>query len=323
MRPGRFDRTITFDIPSKNGRREIIDYYLGRKSHDAELDREDRRDAIASMTMGYTPVMIEHLFDKALVWALRDGRVSMDWHDVNQAKLTEEIGIGMPVDYTFDEQRTIATHESGHAVVAYLAGVGRKLDVLSIVKRGPALGLLAHSDIEERFTNTRSELYQRMQISFGGLVAEQIFIGEHGTGPGADLEAATKIAATMVGSLGMGDSLVSFAAVNSPIDLVGRVLGDEAARADVERLLNQAQSDVEAMLTDNRHLVEALRSALLVRKELIGDEIIEVLEHASHDPDALRCAAELATSAESDSEIDIRDRDVNPCRTQVPRQTLP
>ena len=73
LRPGRFDRSIHFDLPSRSGRREIIDYYLDRKAHVPELDKEERRDALAAMTFGYTPVMIEHLFDEALVWALRDG----------------------------------------------------------------------------------------------------------------------------------------------------------------------------------------------------------------------------------------------------------
>ncbi len=155
MRPGRFDRSIHFDIPGRSGRREIIDYYLDKKAHVPELDKEERRDQLAAMTFGYSPVMIEHLFDEALVWALRTGKSSMDWTDVQQAKLTEEIGLKQPVEYMEDEKRTIATHEAGHATVAYLVGQNRKLEVLSIIKRRDALGLLAHTDTEERFTRTR------------------------------------------------------------------------------------------------------------------------------------------------------------------------
>ena len=152
LRPGRFDRSIHFDLPSRSGRREIIDYYLDKKAHVPELDKEERRDQLAAMTFGYSPVMIEHLFDEALVWSLRDGREAMEWPDIQQAKLTEEIGLKQPVEYTDEEKRTIATHEAGHAVVAHLVGVGRKLEVLSIIKRRDALGLLAHSDTEERYT---------------------------------------------------------------------------------------------------------------------------------------------------------------------------
>ena len=283
LRPGRFDRSIAFDLPSRSGRREIIDYYLRKKAHVPELDRDDRRDQLAAITLGYSPVMIEHLFDEALVWALRDGRESMDWTDVHQAKMTEEIGLKQPVEYTDDERRTIATHESGHAVVAYLVGVGRKLEVLSIVKRKDALGLLAHSDTEERYTRTRTELIAAIQISFGGMTAEELFFGEAGTGPGGDLAAATRIAAQMVGSFGMAGTLVSFDAVEAgPVTqgIVSKVLANDDARRAVERILERAKSDVRALLDVNRDLVEALRDELLRHDELVGDEILAVIHAA-------------------------------------------
>ena len=283
LRPGRFDRSIHFDVPTRSGRREIIDYYLGKKVHVPELDKEERRDVLAAMTFGYTPVMIEHLFDEALVWALRDGRDAMDWRDVQQAKMTEEIGLKQPVEYTEDEKCTIATHEAGHAVVAYLVGQNRKLEVLSIIKRRDALGLLAHSDNEERYTRTRSELLGSMKIAFGGMSAEELFFGESGTGPGSDLAQATRIAAQMVGAFGMAGSLVSFEAIEAgPIaqGIVGKVLANEDARAAVEKLLDQAKADVHSLLDNNRHLVVALRDELLTTEELVGDEIVDCLHEA-------------------------------------------
>ena len=192
LRPGRFDRSIHFDLPSRSGRREIVDYYIERKAHVPELDKDERRDQLAAMTFGYTPVMIEHLFDEALVWALRDGREAMEWGDVHQAKMTEEIGLKQPVEYTDDERATIATHEAGHAVVAHLVGQNRRLEVLSIIKRAESLGLLAHTDTEERYTRTRTELIAAIQIAFGGMTAEELFFGESGTGPSSDLAHATR-----------------------------------------------------------------------------------------------------------------------------------
>jgi ATP-dependent Zn protease len=283
LRPGRFDRSIHFDVPGRTGRREIIDYYLDKKAHVPELDKEERRDQLAAMTFGYTPVMIEHIFDEALVWALRNGRAQMEWEDVHQAKMTEEIGLKQPVEYSEDEKRTIATHEAGHATVAYLVGQNRKLEVLSIIKRRDALGLLAHTDAEERFTRTRSELLGMMKIAFGGMSAEELFFGEAGTGPSGDLIHATKIAAQMVGSFGMAGSLVSYEAVESgPLSqgIVSKVLGDKDSRAAVEKLLDQAKADVHKILDTHRHLVVALRDELLAREELVGDEIIDVLREA-------------------------------------------
>ena len=289
LRPGRFDRSIHFDLPSRSGRREIIDYYLDRKMHDPELDRPGRREQLASMTIEYSPVMLEHLLDEALVWALRDGRGAMSWHDIHQAKMTEEIGLKQPVEYTENEKEIIAVHEAGHAVVAYLKGADtRKLEVLSIIKRRGSRGLLAHSDTEERWTMTRSEMMTFIHISMGGMTAEELYFGESGTGPSGDLAHATSIACRMVGSYGMAGSLLSFEAIESgPLSpgIVGKVLSDETSRKTVERILDGSKEEVRLLLDANRHLVAALRDALLDRNELVGDEILDVLHGAESTAD--------------------------------------
>jgi len=278
VRPGRFDRTISFDLPSRAGRREIIDYYLSKKAHDPELDEDSRRDAFAAMTFGYSPVMIEHVLDEALVWALRRGEERLSWADIQKAKVTEEVGLAQPVEYTEAERRTIATHESGHAVVAWLVGRSRKLEVLSIIKRKDALGLLAHSEAEERWLKSRSEIHSLIQIALGGMVAEEIFFGETTSGAVSDLHTATRMAAQMVGSMGMDGTLFSYEAITSPhANIVAKLATTEDGRQRVEALLGLARDEVREMLGRNRHLVEALRDALLEREELIGDEIAQVL----------------------------------------------
>jgi len=282
-RPGRFDRSIYFGLPGKAGRREIIDFYLAKKSHSAEIDHEDKRESLAAMTMGYSPVMIEHLFDEALVWALRRGADALDWSDIQQAKMTEELGLTEQVVYTEAERRTIATHEAGHATVAHLVGASRKLEVLSIIKRKDALGLLAHSELEERFTKTRSEIEAGIDIAFGGMVAEELWFGESGTGPSGDLSAATRAAAVMVGALGLGDSLISYDAADmgNGADVVAKVIASDAARAATEEILEDSKDRVTEMLERNRHFVEALRDALLDREELVSEEILDVLATAA------------------------------------------
>jgi cell division protease FtsH len=280
LRPGRFDKNIRVDIPSRGGRREILDYYLARKAHDAELDDPAKRDALAGSTFGYSPVMLEHLLDEALVWALRGGRPTMNWADVQQARMTEELGLAQPVTYTERERRAIATHEAGHATVAYFAAPGRHLDVLSIIKRSEALGLLAHSDSEERFTRTRSECEALLRIAMGGMVAEEIFLGEASTGPSGDLAGATRLAAQMVGSYGMAGSLISLDASGGPVDLVTKVLSDDSCRRSVEELLESARSGAREVLASHKQVTGALRDALLEHDELVDDEITRVVTGA-------------------------------------------
>jgi ATP-dependent Zn protease len=284
LRPGRFDRRLYFDLPTKQGRRDLIDFFLSRKSHHTQLDDEAVRDHLAHDTLGYTPVMIEHLFDEALLMALRDGRNQMNLSDIYDAKLTEEVGLKQPVTYTEGERRSVATHEAGHATVAYFLGEGRRLEILSIIKRRQALGLLAHGDTEERFTRSRSEIEANVAISLGGMVAEEMFLGESGTGPAADLASATQLAAGMVGALGMAGSLVSFEAMDSgPFatkNLVAKVLSDADGKRDVEAILTAQKERVGALLEANRDIVEALRDALIQRDELVGEAIVEVIERA-------------------------------------------
>ena len=281
LRPGRFDRSIYFGLPSRSGRRDILAYYLDRKAHEVELDTDENRETLAAMTAGYSPVMIEHLLDESLVWALRRGAPCLSWDDIQHAKMTEEIGLAQPVEYTEAERRTIATHEAGHATVAWLVGKGRKLEVLTIVKRREALGLLSHSEEEERFTKTKTEMRALIEIAFGGMVAEELFFGEASTGVASDLQAATTNACQMIGLLGMGSTLISSAAAEYPAGgIVSKVLADDSTRAEVESLLASAKSSVARMLEEHRAVVETLRDALLEREELIGEAILEVIRSA-------------------------------------------
>ena len=284
LRPGRFDRRLFFDLPTKSERRELIDFFFDRKTHHQLLDDDDTRDNLAHDTFGYTPVMIEHLFDEALLVALRGGRTAMSSHDIHEAKLTEELGFKQPVNYAESDRVSVATHEAGHATVAHVVGKGRRLEVLSIIKRRQALGLLAHGDEQERFTRTRTEIEANVAIALGGLVAEEVFFGESGTGPASDLLQATTLAAQMVGSFGMAGSLLSFDAIaEGPIgskNLVGKVLADPEGKARVEEILTEQKDRVTKLLEENRDVVVALRDALIARDELVGEEIARQIELA-------------------------------------------
>ncbi|MDP9435474.1 MAG: AAA family ATPase [Actinomycetota bacterium] len=288
LRPGRFDRRLTFELPGRSGRRALVDHFLARKAHAPELDEPERRDALAAVTSGYSPVRIEHLLDEALVQALRQGRRAMTWKDVERARLVEEVGTGAPVEYTEHERRLIATHEAGHATVAWLTAPRRRLEVLTIVRRRGALGLLAHGDRDEVYTRSRTELQALVQIAFGGQCAEELFFGDVSTGPSGDLLYATNCAAEMVGAHGMDGTLVSYLAVQnssfSDTNIVGRVLADGRGRDQVEALLQEQKRAAGALLAQHRHLVEALRDALLEREELVGSEITDVLEQAAAAP---------------------------------------
>jgi len=245
--------------------------------------------------------MLENLLDEALVFAVRRGDRSMTWADVEHARMTIEVGVGQPVEYTDHERRLIATHEAGHATLAYLTAPHRRLEILTIIKRKGALGMLAHGDKHDVYTRSRSELEALIQIAMGGQCAEEIFFGDVSTGPGGDLLYATNCAAEMVGAHGMEKTLISYLAIQnsafSDTNIVGRVLADAQGRQAVEEVLQKHKLRARELLTENRHLVEALRDALLERHELLGHEITEVLQAAQSGPATidLRDSSEVAS----------------------------
>jgi ATP-dependent Zn protease len=284
MRPGRFDRRLYFDLPTKAERDDLITFFLDRKRHHEQLDDPDLRQRLGHETFAYTPVMIEHLFDEALLVALREGRKQMNYDDVMEAKYTEEIGVKQAVDYADTDRECVATHEAGHAVVAHFLGKDRRLEVLSIIKRRGSLGLLAHGDSEERFTRSRTEIEAGVAIALGGLVAEEMCFGESGTGPANDLAFATDLAAKMVGAFGMAGSLISYDAMSqgalSNGNLVSKVLGDNEGKQRVEDILTAQKEKVRAVLEENRDVHVALRDALIERDELVREDILDVIDKA-------------------------------------------
>jgi ATP-dependent Zn protease len=308
LRPGRFDRCLTFELPDRPGRRELLDHFLSRKAHSPELADSEQRDAMAAVMQGYTPAMIEGLLDEALINAVRRGAFEMSRNDVETARLTTEVGMGQPTAYTEYERKLIATHESGHATIAWLVAPHRRLEVLSIIKRRDSLGLLAHGDTEEVYTSSSTEMRGRMQISFGGQCAEEIWFGDVSTGPGGDLLHATQVAAAMIGQCGMGETLISFGAIqNSSFNysnIVGRVLADAQGRQMVEELLTEQKAVARGLLDENKHLVEALRDVLLDRDELIGSEITDVLSAADA---AHRVRSVLPAQLDSSVVIDLTE----------------
>ena len=240
------------------------------------------------MTFGYSPVMVEHLFDEALIWALRHGRDQMTWSDVMDAKMTAEVGLpNAGITYTPDERRAIATHEAGHATArtssASLAS-SRSCRSSSARTRSACWGTPRPRNASRR----RGPSWPRCsKISLAGMCAEEIFEGEKRHGAGGRPRHATAVACEMIGSLGMGDSLISFrAATEGLLDpgLVGRVIGNPETKKAVEALLKREKREIKALLVKHENLVMALRDALLDRDELIGDQIVEVLEAAGGKP---------------------------------------
>lgn len=269
IRPGRFDRTIHFDLPPRVDRLEIAEFYLARKSHELSVSAA----LVADLTVGYTPVRIERLLDEALILALRDDRVAMRYHDVIAAQLVTAVGLAQEVGYHPDERRRVAIHEAGHALAAALAG--RDVKLASILRRSGSIGLVAHDEVDERHMQTPSEARDVMMVALAGRAAEIQEFGEASSGVANDLHTATTIAAELVGMLGASDSLLSLDAAESGPggNLVAKVFQDTTARAKADQLMNAAADRAACAVLEHRRALLALADALVEQDELSGDEV--------------------------------------------------
>ena len=263
-------------MPPRADRLEIAEYYLARKSHDHTVSAA----FVADLTAGYTPVRIERLLDESLVLALRAGLSEMSFKDVIAAQLVTEVGLSHDVGYHPDEKRRVAIHESGHALLAALAG--RDVRLASILRRSGSLGLVAHGDIDERYLRTPTDAHHLMVIAMGGRAAEIQEFGEASSGIASDLQAATVIAAQLVGMLGASSSLLSLEAADmaGAHNLVAKVLHDDVAREKSDQLMNAAADRAACTLLEHRRALLALADALCEHDELNGDEVHAIVAAA-------------------------------------------
>jgi ATP-dependent Zn protease len=302
-RPGRMGRHVWFRTPTKDDRADIFELYLGKVSHDPDLDRPERLDELSRMTMGYSPAMIEQVCSMALTIAHHTGREAFGWADIVDAMTTVESGTAINIEYVPEETRAVAVHEAGHAVAAHAYLKGAESTRLSIRRRGGSLGHHMAMQKEERFSSWRSEELANLIWALGAMAAERVFYGENSTGVGGDVQAATARAAWMVGACGMGPEFVELrcddeseeearARVMRRFQTIGAqianrtsassvetsVLRDPGQRTMVEQLLGQAYLAAHHLVEANRDAVQRVADVLVDRRELHGDEVVRLLD---------------------------------------------
>lgn len=281
LRPGRFDRKIHVGLPDKEGRKDVIQYYLAKVRHEPiDLDK------FAQSAMGFSPARIKNIINEALIVALQDGRDALSWDDVWQAKLIEEIGLKQHAKYTPKEKEMTAVHEAGHAVARReLQSEDKQIQVISIVKRESTLGLVHAVDLEERFGQTKEEILEEVQVFLAGQAAEEIWFGTSSTGSSSDLYASTLLALNFIGRFGMGKRLLSYSVL--PPGMWGQeqayeqMLSDREIRDEVDALLKRCKAEVTALLKKRSFAVERIRDELLAREELVGDDLEELMQEIS------------------------------------------
>ena len=281
LRPGRIDRIYKVGFPSKEGRRQTIVGYLDKVEHKLS---EEEITKLATVTPYYSGAMIKDMVNEALIIAVRDGREAIRWPDIWKAKALKELGPPEDVDYIQRERHAVAIHEASHAVTAHLLGAHRKIDMVSIEKRSSTLGMVKSQGEEERFTQWKSEFETDIMVSLASLAGERMFFeGDNSSGVSGDLSSASRVAALMEGSFGMGSSLTSANgtrqnAGGGPANAVSISLREN--RETIEKSLAHLYDEVAGLLDENREKVLELAAVLEQRKNISGDEVSEIMGSA-------------------------------------------
>ena len=286
LRPGRFDRQIVVDVPDVKGREKILRVHAENKpmADDVDLSR------LAKLTPGFTGADLSNLLNEAAILSARRNKSIINDKEIQESM--ERVIAGPERKGRIIDQRTrktIAFHESGHALVGHLLEHADPVHKISIISRGRALGYTLSIPDDDKPLNSRNEMRDQLAVFLGGRVAEEIFCEDITTGASNDLERATKVARSMVMNYGMSSELgvQIFGQPNHEVFL-GRDYGntqdysEETARRiddEVARIMKEAHDRAYDILSTHGDQMKLMASVLLERETVDGEECTALLDN--------------------------------------------
>jgi cell division protease FtsH len=289
LRPGRFDRQVTVDLPDKAGRANILKIHTRGKPLDTSVDI----DLLAGATVGFSGADLANLCNEAALNAARYNKKKLTQNDFSTAFERIVLGTERPPLSNEYERKVVAYHEAGHAVASHFSGDSDPVLKITITPRGQSLGVTAYAAADDRRNYPRTYLEAKIVSALGGRVAEEIIFGEITTGASQDLRQVTNIARRMVSQFGMSDAIgpLNFGENETQPFLgysisQGRNYSEETAAridAEVRRIVETAYERTRTILTEHRDKLEAVANELLSKEvvegkrfyELIGEELRE------------------------------------------------
>lgn len=286
LRPGRFDRQVTIDLPNLKEREAIIRVHSRNKPIAPTVDLEE----VAKSTPYFSGADLKNIVNEAALEAARIGKTVIDMSDFYRA--LDKITLGLEngsLTVSDDERRAIAYHEAGHAVTAAVLPGTDKLQKVSIIPRGRALGAAFYLP-EENVLMSKERLENRLVVTMGGRAAEEAMVGSITSGAADDFKRASQLAKRMVLEWGMGDNFrhMALADVSGPI-----FLGEDIAQRkdfsertaqlvdeDVKGILDRAYERSKAIILQYGQAMHEVAEALLQNELITGDVVREAVARA-------------------------------------------
>lgn len=283
LRPGRFDRRVTIDIPDRHDREEILKIHSKKKPFAEDVNLT----VIAERTPGFSGADLYSLMNEGAILAARENRTKVSQYDLIRA--IEKVMLGPERRshlLSTKEKELTAYHEAGHAVVSSVLEYADPVHKISVISRGRAAGYVLHLPIEDKKLQSKKEFLDDIAVSLGGYVTERMIYGDITTGPSNDLQVSTALARDMVTKYGMSDAI-------GPIALEGaggRVLfgrgvdGDAYSEkvaahidAEVSRIMAEAMDRAEEVIKKHRPLLDAIAKRLMETETIEREEFEQML----------------------------------------------
>ena len=278
LRPGRFDRRVVVGLPDVRGREEILRVHVKK----VPVSEDTNLNVLARGTPGFSGADLANMVNEAALSAARMNRKQVTMYDFEVAKDKVLMGAERKsMLLTEEEKRVTAYHEAGHALVSFKREHSDPIHKVTIIPRGMALGVTIFLP-GDRHNYTREYLEANLAISYGGRVAEEIFLSQMSTGAGSDIETATDLARRMVCEYGMSRlGPLTFGKKEEQIFL-GREIAqhrdfsEETARQidlEVRRLIDEAYQSAHTIVESHADAMHRIAAALLERETIDAEEV--------------------------------------------------
>jgi cell division protease FtsH len=285
LRPGRFDRRITVDLPTLDDRVGILKIHARDKSLSEKVDLEQ----VARGTSGFSGADLENLLNEAALLAARKDKDAIEQEDIEEARDKVLMGLEREsVALTDQERELLAYHEGGHAILAAVLPHADPIHKVTIVPRGNAMGVTQQMPERERYVYRRDYMLDRLAVMMGGRASEDVVLNTFTTGAEDDLQQATQLARKMVISWGMSDKMghLAFGGRQQQVFLgeeiaQRREYSEQTARdidEETRAILDQAYQRATSTLKAHREELDTLAQALLDKEEIPGEEIPALID---------------------------------------------
>ncbi|QSH39729.1 ATP-dependent zinc metalloprotease FtsH [Candidatus Kaiserbacteria bacterium] len=286
LRPGRFDRRVTIDLPDREGREGILAIHARKKPLHADTDLT----VIAERTPGFSGADLANLMNEAAILAARESRKEVTQYDLIRS--IEKVMLGPERKshvLNKKEKEITAYHEGGHALVASILPYSDPVHKISIISRGRAAGYTLKLPFEDRKMQSKKEFLDDIAVSLGGYIAEKMVFDDVTTGPSNDLQVLTNLARNMVTRWGMSEKIgtVALAGNNGEALFGAGVHGREYSEkisseidAEVKDIIDEAHKRATEILTEHRDVLDAIAATLMEKETLERGEFEDLLrEH--------------------------------------------